>query len=103
MNEKDKKIWKYVVKKTKGYYGYTDFDKKEIAIDKKYHKSKGNHASDIKKNKDGTANILDTIVHEKMHSIHPKMHEKTVRKLTRKKVKKLSKKQKKKLYSKFNS
>ncbi len=104
MIKKYKKAWKYVVGKVEGdakAYGATDFDKKTITINKKYHKSKWNHKS-IRKNKDGTANITDTIAHELMHKRHPKMWEKTVRKRTRKAMKKMGRKQKKKLLSKFN-
>ncbi len=76
----------------------TDFDKKTITINKKAHKGK-NHGNGVKKNKDGTASILDTTVHELMHAKHPNMLEKTVRKLTPKKVKKMTKKTKSKFYN----
>ncbi len=105
MIKKYKKVWKYVVGKVEGdakAYGATDWDNKTITINKKYHKSKWNHKSDVRKNKDGRANITDSILHEFEHKNHPKEHEKTVRKKTRKKFKKLSKKQKQKLLSKFN-
>ena len=95
------KAFKFKTTKQK-LYGITDLDKKTISINKQYHKSKGNHASSIRKNKDGSANLADTLVHEQLHAQHPKMHEKTVRKLTRKKVGKLSKKYKRKLYNKLN-
>ena len=101
MIKADKKIWKHVVKKLKGSYGQTDFQKKEIAINKQYHKSKGDHKGPVKKNKDGSASILDTAVHETMHAKHPNMTEKRVRKLTPKKVKKMSKQAKAKLLAKF--
>lgn len=101
MNTKDNNIWKHVTGKKKGSYGETDFNKKVITINKNYHKSKGNHGSGVKKNKDGSASILDTIVHEELHKRNPNMLERTVRKLTPKKVKKMSKKIKNKLYSKY--
>ena len=94
-------MWKFKTTNKGNWYGETDLDKKVIRVNKKYHKSKGNHAPDIKKNKDGSASIIDTLAHEMLHAKHPRMHEKTVRKLTRKKVGKLSKKYKNKLYSKF--
>lgn len=87
--------------KLKGLYGETDYGKKVITINKKAHK-KTTHPSWVKKNPDGTANLLDTIVHERMHANHPKMHEKTVRKKTSIVINKMGPKQKKKLYSKFN-
>lgn len=88
--------------KNKGnWYGETDFGKKVITINKKRHKSKGNHSDKTKKNKDGSASIVDTIVHEELHAKHPKMLEKTVRKITPKKVKKMSRKLKAKLYAKY--
>lgn len=86
--------------KLKGAYGETDFVKRTITINKKRHKGKRHPG--VRKNPDGSANLLDTIVHEMMHSKHPRMKEKTVRKKTPRVVKRLSKKQKKKLYSKFN-
>lgn len=102
MIKKDKKIWKYVKGKIKDCYGETDDKKKVVKINKQYHKSKWNHGPAIKKNKDGTANLLDTETHELMHKSHPRMKEKTVRKKTPKKIKRMSKKQKEKIYSKFN-
>ena len=101
MLKKDKNVWKYVVGNIKGAYGETDFTKKTVKINKQYHKSKGDHPPDIKKNKDGSASMVDTAQHELIHKQHPKMWEKTVRKLTPKKVKKLSKKTKQKLLNKF--
>jgi len=92
-------VWKFIKTKRK-LYGETDLDKHIIAINKQYHKSKGNHASGIKKNKDSSANLLDSIQHELNHKRHPKMREKNIRKLTRKQ--KLSKKRKAKLYKLFN-
>ncbi len=75
--------------KMRGSYGTTDVDTKTITINKKMHK------------KDGES-LLDTIAHEHMHLKHPRMHEKTVRKLTPKKIKHMSKKSKSRLYAKFN-
>ena len=102
---KKQSTWKFLVGKVKGdakAYGATDFDKKTITINKKYHKSKWNHKPDVRKNKNGTANITDTIRHELDHRKHPRMTEKGIRKLTRKQMKKMGRKQKKKLLSKFN-
>lgn len=94
-------VWKRVFKKKKGLYGETDFQHKTITVNKERHKSKGTHGNGIKKNKNGSASIIDTIVHEEMHSKHPKMHEKTVRRLTPRKLKVMSNKNKKRLYSKY--
>lgn len=102
MQAKDKKIWKHVIGKVKGAYGETDTNTKVIKINKAYHKSKWNHSPAVKKNKNGTANLLDTEVHELMHAKHPKMHERTVRKKTPKKIKRMSKRAKVRVYDKFN-
>ena len=102
MQKKHKDIWKYVVGKVSKSYGETDLDKHIIKINKAYHKSKGDHKAGIRKNKDGTANITDTLLHETLHSKHPKMLEKNIRKLTRKKFKKLGRKGKKKLLDKID-
>ena len=101
MQDKDKKIWKHVIIKHKSLYGETDFQKKTIGVNKAFHKSKGNHRGDIKKNKDGSASLIDSMIHEEIHAKHPKMLEKTVRKVTPRKVKKMSKKEKQKEYNKF--
>lgn len=82
-------------------YGSTDWDKKVITINKANHKKKS-HGKGIRKNKDGTANMLDTMIHEEMHANHPKMHEKTVRRKTITKYKRLTREQKKKIYSRFS-
>jgi hypothetical protein len=83
------KKYKRVVGKVKGAYGITDFDKKKITINKSLIKKHGE-------------SIISTILHEETHAKHPKMHEKTVRKLEKKLVKKTSPSIKKKLYSKYN-
>lgn len=92
--------WKRVVNnKLRGAYGITDYDKREIQINKKAHRSK--RLGRITPNKNGTESIIHTIVHEEHHRKHPRMHEKTVRKLEKKLVKKLGKKGKRKLYAKY--
>jgi len=69
-------------------FGETDLDKHTIRINKS-------------KKKNTRGDILDTIVHEKEHILHPKKRENTVRKATEKKIKHMSPKQKKKHYSLF--
>lgn len=65
-----------------------DYDKRIIRVNKK-------------KSRNEKGGILDSIVHEEMHRLHPQMHEKTVRKKTTAKIKKMGKKQKSRLYSKL--
>lgn len=105
MSKSDDKIWKRVFKKVKDthgpLYGLTNPNTRTIAINKSAHKTKGDHPRWVAKNKNGHASIIDTIVHEEMHRKHPRMKEKTVRKLTPKKVKRMSKKLKNKIYSKY--
>ena len=96
-----KKYKKVVDNKMKGAYGETDFEKKQIRINKKRHAKGKPHDKRTKKNRDGSASIIDTIVHEEMHAKHPKMKERTVRKLTPKKVLKMSVEAKKKKYSQY--
>lgn len=97
--------WKYVDKKLKAAYGETDYEKKVVAIDRKAHK--GMHTKKGKKRyqKQGLAKedmtLLNTMVHEVMHSKRPKMTEKQVRKATRAKIKKITPKAKKRMYAKF--
>ena len=96
----DMSIKDYTIKvdnKLRGAYGETDTTKRVIRINKKMHKRKND--SSVKKNPDGSVNLLDTIVHEKMHAEHPKMHEKTVRKETRNKIASMSPKAKKRIYN----
>lgn len=86
--------------KLKGAYGQTSFyndGSKKIEINKKRHKKIKSDTTIPKKSR----TLVDTIVHEEMHAQHPKMHEKTVKKLTPKKVKKLSARTKKKLRDKY--
>lgn len=99
---KGTKMWKRATGHVPGAYGITSFDKKKIVIDKARHKKQGKHIG-YKKNPDGTANLLDTIVHEEMHKAKPKMTERAVVKATKNKVKKLSIKQKSKLYKLYQS
>ena len=70
-------------------FGETDLEKKVIRINKS------------KKKNTRKGEILDTIVHEEQHRIHPKMKEKNVRKRTKKMVKKMGDKTKVKMYNKF--
>lgn len=69
----------------------------KIEINKKKHKNIKKDKSLPKKSR----TLLDTIVHEEMHAKHPKMHEKTVRKMTPKKVAKMSSTLKKKIYNRY--
>ena len=89
-NPKNIKSYKRKVDNKMHSYGETDLEKKIVRINK----SK-------KKNKPG--DIIDTIVHEKEHILHPKKHEKTVRRDTVKKLKKMTRKQKQKNYSLFKT
>ena len=70
-------------------FGETDFKKKVIRINKSKKKNKRK------------GEILDTIVHEEQHRIHPEMKEKNVQKRTKKLVKKMGDKTKVKMYSKY--
>ena len=86
--KKDK--YKRVVDNKMHAFGDMDLEKKVIRVNKK------------KAKKIGKGELMDSIMHEESHRIHPKMHEKNIRKLTKKQLKKMSKKQKTKLYNKFN-
>lgn len=82
---------KRVFGNAKGVYGVTyieDGKPKKIVINKKL----------IKKDKES---IISTILHEELHAKHPRMHEKTVRKLEKKALKNTSAKKKKALYAKY--
>lgn len=92
--------WKFKTdNKMRGAYGETDYDKKTIRVNKKRHKSA--KAQRINKNAQGKESIIDTIVHEKLHAKHPKMHEKTVRTLAKAMVARMPAKQKAKHYQLF--
>jgi uncharacterized protein YneF (UPF0154 family) len=94
--------WTYKTNnKLRGAYGQTDFDKKEIVINKKAHR-KNNGRKKLVPNPDGSENKLITILHEMGHKNHPKMSEKGVEKLARAMKPKLSTKQKQRLYAKFS-
>ena len=70
-------------------YGMTDFGKKVIKVNKAKSK-KGSHGE-----------VMDSIFHEETHAKHPKMHEKTVRKVTQAMLPTLSAKQRQKYYSMY--
>ena len=91
-----KKKWKRKTDNKMRDSGEIDWHTGTIRINKK--KSK----SEKSKKKYGTkAGVLDTIVHEEMHRIHPKMTEREVRKRTKRKTEKMSRRVKKKHYSKY--
>lgn len=85
---KSKKPYRYKKTNKMRTDGDIDFDERVIRVNK----------SRSKKHKGG---ILDTIVHEETHRLHPEMHEKTVRKKTTAKIKKMSPKSKARQYSKL--
>ena len=78
MQKKDAKIWKFVNKKVRGAFGDTDYNKKLVRIDKAKHKKKTKYNIPEKDN-----TLLNSIVHEDMHTKKPKMTEVQVRKQTR--------------------
>jgi len=81
--------WTRKVDNKMRWHGDIDEDKKIIRVNKSPSKNKM------------PGEILDTIVHEEMHRIHPQMHEKTIRTETKHKIKSMSQKEKNKLYSKY--
>lgn len=85
--------------KLKGVFGQTTYHERRatIEINKKRHKNKRALKEFPKKDR----SMLNTIVHEELHAAHPKMHEKTVRKMARKRAARLSRKRKNKLYSRY--
>jgi len=84
------KGYKHKVNNKLKVFGKTDFDKRTISINKK--KAKKSPAR---------GELLDSIVHEHTHARHPRMAEKTVRKVTATMLPTLSRKQKKKYYAKY--
>lgn len=78
--------------------GY-DGSGKPIRINKKLHEQgKKKSLFGISK-KDST--IQNTVLHEKLHRLHPQMQESSIRKLTRKQLEKMSQKQKARLHNKY--
>lgn len=93
--------YKYKVdNKMRGAFGETNFQKKVIRINKKAHKHVSPSLRSGFAKKELT--LINTLVHERMHSQHPRMHEKTVRRKTRDLVKRMSTAQKQKLYKKLS-
>lgn len=90
-----KYVWK-VDNKMK-WSGETDTDKGVVKINKTRSRHKAGKTIKYSGKKYKTS-IIDTIVHEKMHVDHPKMHEKTVYKKTPMMVKGLTPQEKAKLY-----
>ena len=81
--------WKRIRDKKMRWRGDIDYDNKVIRINPSKKKNK----------KPGE--LLDTIVHEETHRLHPRMWEKTVRKETKHKIRSMSREAKQKLYNKY--
>ena len=81
----------------RGAFGMIDEKNKTITINKKRHKNK----QALKKIPKKDRPLGNTIMHEETHAEHPRMREKTVRKVARKKFARMSKKQKSKMYSRY--
>lgn len=91
--------WVRIVDNKMRYYGETDFEKKKIRVNKKKSKKNPMYKRPVNKHASRYPDLLGTIVHEETHRKHPKMRERTVRKIERRMVKKLTKKQKRKYYN----
>ena len=87
--------------KKKGLYGETDFKKKLIEVNISRHKKAKTQTYKQRGFAKKDATIINTLVHERMHAQHPKMHERTVRKKTRVLVNKMGDKAKQKLRAKL--
>jgi hypothetical protein len=83
--------WLRVVDNKMRWHGDIDDEKKIIRVNKSPSKNK----------KPGE--ILNTIVHEEMHKIHPQMYEKNIKKETKHKIGSMRQKEKNKLYNKYAS
>ena len=86
------KKYKRVVDNKMKAFGDIDYTKRVIRVNKK--RSKAVSAP-------GYPGVLDTIVHEELHRMYPKMKEKNVRKEAPKRIKKMSKREKSKYYARF--
>lgn len=90
--------WKRKVNNNlRGAFGETDYGKRTITINKKRHKNK----AALKKFPKIDQTLLNTIVHEETHAAHPRMLERTVRKVARRKTMTMSIKEKNKLYGRY--
>lgn len=85
--------------KLRGAFGETDLDKKVIRINKKRHRANA-PVKHLTPNKDGSENLLTTIVHEGIHAKQPNKKENSVEKLARAMVSRMSPKQKSRYYAK---
>jgi hypothetical protein len=90
-SSKDIKKFKRTVDNKMPYFGETDLQKKTIRINKSKKKNKNR------------GDVIDTIVHEKEHILHPKKYERNIRKSTAKKLQKMTRKQKQKHYNLFKA
>ena len=94
------KIKRKVNNKLKGAFGQTTYHEgggATIEVNKRRHANKKALKEFPKKDRP----MINTMVHEETHAAHPKMHERTVRKVARRKVARMSGKQKRKLYQKY--
>jgi hypothetical protein len=83
--------YKRIVDNRLDCYGEIDDKKKVIRINKKKNKKMGDRGE-----------LINTILHEECHRLHPKMKEKAIQKLTIKIVDKLSPREKKRYYNMYN-
>ena len=84
-----RKKFKRVVDNKMRDFGDTNIKKGVIRVNKK-------------KSRKHPKGIIDTVIHEELHARHPKMHEKTVRKLTNKALITMSPKRKADLMAGFS-
>lgn len=95
--------WEYKAVRLKGSFGETNYYDKTIKVNKgmskKAAKVKKGHWKKFGMSKKDTS-VINTIVHERGHALHPKMLEKNIRKMAHKQVARMSRKQKSRLYAK---
>lgn len=93
------KVYKRKVNNKSKYFGETDTNKKTSFVNKKKSKLHPSHVRPIKKGANKYPEVLDTITHETLHMLHPKMTEKQAYKKTRKLMDTMPKAQKKWMYN----
>jgi hypothetical protein len=85
-----KKMYKRKTDNRMRAFGETDLGKHTIRINKKKAKKKGTRGE-----------VLDSIIHEKLHTQHPRMRERSIIRLAHIKHQKMKRPDKQKMYSLF--
>lgn len=94
------RIKRKINNKLKGAFGQTTYNEDgsaTVEVNKKRHKD----PRALKTFPKADRPLINTMVHEELHAQHPKMHERTVRKVARRRVARMGRKAKNRMYQRY--